>query len=217
MCERFSAAWFVLTQSGHGWLGFLSFSTENFSWIRLMSLINSFRERVLSRNVAWVKMVGCRFMTIWPINWFSSASYCKNVAAANTLSTNSRSPCPSSWKLKTILSRTILSRTKWGKNSLNRSLYTVPSSTHFLNKLQKNLNTAPETKGKIPNMNILSSVSPKACISSSLLTSRIMASGSSADREGIFCHNSTRTGTEMSLVPTWELLPGFWGPPFCRI
>jgi len=41
-----------------------------------------------------------------------------------------------------------------------------------------------------------------------------MASGSSEEREGIFRQNSTRNWTELSLWPTWKLLPGFSGPPF---
>ena len=125
-------------------------------------------------------------------NCCSLASYPKNLAAANILSIYSRSGCPSSWKLKTIWSRIILSRTKWGKNSLKSSILHCSQFLPFLKQSPKNLRTAKKTKGKIQITNILSSVSPKACISSNLLTSRKMASGSSEDKDGTCRNNSTK-------------------------
>ena len=64
----------------------LSFKTENSSPIRPTALFNSLRERGLSKNAAWTKTVGLRFMTLRSTNCCSPALYHKNCAVANTRS-----------------------------------------------------------------------------------------------------------------------------------
>jgi hypothetical protein len=48
----------------------------------------------------------------------------------------------------------------------------------------KNLSTAPENKGRVRIMNVLSSANPNSKISSNLLTKRKIDSGSSDDKRG---------------------------------
>ena len=69
-----------------------------------------------------------------------------------------------------------------------------------------------QDQSNVQKTNILPSISPKAYISSNLLTSRKMASGSPEDKDGTCGHSSTKTDTWLSLPPTWELLLKFWGP-----
>ena len=91
-----------------------------------------------------------------------------------------------------------------GKNSRSNSCLHCSQLLPFLKYSPKYLNTAPVSGGRIRITNVLSSVKPKPCISSNLLTKRKIASGSSEVRDGIYRNNSTITRTILLQPPTCE-------------